>query len=69
MRDQTNADFRCAPGEEFRLLLDYPQDDVGHTVEEDRKRAPKGAVSAGGWPRALCCPSGWRARFASISGG
>mgnify|MGYP007112380467 CR=1 FL=1 len=39
VRELSNADFRTAEGEAFRLLIDYPWDDTGHTVEEDRQRA------------------------------
>ena len=41
VREMTNKQFkvRAGTGEEFRLLVDYPWDEGGHTVEEDRRRA------------------------------
>lgn len=34
-----HAAFQPGPGEEFRILVDHPWDEAGHTVEEDRQRA------------------------------
>jgi hypothetical protein len=39
IRELPNADFKVRPGEEFRLLIDYPWDDPGHSVAEDEQRA------------------------------
>ncbi|WAM30042.1 hypothetical protein [Myxococcus sp. NMCA1] len=39
VREQPYAAFRPQPGDEFRILVDYPWDEKGHTVEEDRQRA------------------------------
>ena len=38
VREQSNEDFLSPPGA-FRVLIDYPWDDPGHSVEEDRARA------------------------------
>jgi hypothetical protein len=39
VRELGNARFRPEPGDEFRLLIDYPWDEPGHSVEEDELRA------------------------------
>ncbi|MRG98408.1 DUF6079 family protein [Polyangium spumosum] len=39
IRELSNAAFKPADGDEFRILIDYPWDAPGHTVEEDRQRA------------------------------
>lgn len=39
IRELMNKQFKVRDGEEFRLILDYPWDEPGHTVAEDRQRA------------------------------
>ncbi|MFO0646011.1 MAG: DUF6079 family protein [Polyangiales bacterium] len=39
VRELKPADFKPRDGERFRILVDYPWDEPGHTVEEDRQRA------------------------------
>lgn len=39
VRELMPKDFRPREGEAFRIVLDYPWDDPGHTVDEDRQRA------------------------------
>ncbi|QRK05237.1 hypothetical protein JQX13_34270 [Archangium violaceum] len=39
VRLQPHAAFQPGPGDEFRILVDHPWDEAGHTVEEDRQRA------------------------------
>lgn len=39
VRELANADFQPDKGEQFRILVDYPWDDAGKTVEADRERA------------------------------
>lgn len=39
VREMSNAQFKPDEGELFRLVVDYPWDDPGHTVEADRVRA------------------------------
>lgn len=39
VRELQNADFKPRDGHEFKILIDYPWDDVGETVEKDRQRA------------------------------
>lgn len=38
VREMTNEDFEPPPGT-FKLLVDYPWDEPGHSVDEDRMRA------------------------------
>ncbi|TVQ88634.1 MAG: hypothetical protein EA397_16845 [Deltaproteobacteria bacterium] len=38
VREQPNATFKLAPGESFRVVIDYPWDEPGHSVDEDRQR-------------------------------
>lgn len=45
IRDLTYADFHS--GEGFRILVDYPWDDPGHSVEEDRIRAGNARKQSG----------------------
>ncbi|MBI4699818.1 MAG: hypothetical protein HY744_01405 [Deltaproteobacteria bacterium] len=47
VRETAYADFKPRTGEEFRILVDYPWDEPGHTVEEDRQRAHKVRHSEG----------------------
>lgn len=41
VREMTYKQFKVreGTGEEFRLVIDYPWDDPGHTVEEDKRKA------------------------------
>ena len=39
IRELSNADFKVRPGEEFRILVDYPWDEPGHSVADDEQRA------------------------------
>jgi hypothetical protein len=39
VREMSNAQFRPEEGELFRIVIDYPWDDPGYTVENDRQRA------------------------------
>jgi hypothetical protein len=39
IRELSNADFLPGTNEHFRILVDYPWDDPGQTVEADRERA------------------------------
>jgi len=39
IRTMSNAQFRVRDGEEFRLIIDYPWDEPGHTADDDQKRA------------------------------
>ncbi|WP_375759651.1 hypothetical protein [Corallococcus exercitus] len=39
VRELPHAAFRPQPGDEFRILVDYPWDEKGYTVEDDRQRA------------------------------
>lgn len=39
VRELPNAAFKPTDTDEFRILIDYPWDAPGHTVEEDRQRA------------------------------
>ncbi len=39
VREQSNATFKAGPGEEFRLLVDYPWDDPGFGAEADLQKA------------------------------
>lgn len=47
VREQSYGSFKPRPGEEFRILVDYPWDEPGHTVEEDRQKALKVRNSEG----------------------
>lgn len=39
VREMSNAQFKPEDGELFRIVIDYPWDDPGFTVESDRQRA------------------------------
>jgi len=53
VRELSYAAFKPPPGEAFRLLVDYPWDEAGHTVQEDRSRANQVRRSEGSMPT-LC---------------
>jgi hypothetical protein len=47
VRELSYNDFKPKGGEEFRILIDFPWDQPGHTVEEDRQKADKVRRSEG----------------------
>jgi hypothetical protein len=56
IRELSYGDFKPKNGEEFRILIDYPWDQPGHTVEEDRQKADKVRRSEGRSPTICWLP-------------
>ena len=56
IRELSYNDFKPKNGEEFRILVDYPWDQTGHTVEEDRQKADKVRRSEGKFPTVCWLP-------------
>lgn len=56
VRDQSYASFDLGAGESFRLLVDYPWDDPGHTVGEDIQRVAAVRKNKGLLPTAAWLP-------------
>jgi hypothetical protein len=55
VRELTHEDFRETAGT-FRVLVDYPWDDPGHTVDEDRQRAQNARKKSGNMYTACWLP-------------
>lgn len=56
VREARYEEFKPQPGEDLRLLIDYPWDDPGHSVEEDRDRAFQVRKSEGSLPTQCWLP-------------
>lgn len=56
VREASYSDFKPLQGQEFRLLVDYPWDDPGHSVQEDRDRANQVRKSEGTQPTIAWLP-------------